>query len=112
MIGANMVRPKKQVRADLNIANEYAKEFFYLLREQRQAIEAELGYELAWEELPSGRDTRISITMNNVDPENRSDWPRQHEWLAQRVNDLHRVFGNRVRPLRHEDWHGEAEPLG
>jgi hypothetical protein len=47
--------------------------------------------------------------MDNVDPEDRSDWPRQHEWLAQRVNDLHRAFANRVKALRHEDWQGHGE---
>lgn len=112
MIGANMVRPKKQVRADVYISNEHAKDFFYLLREQREAIETELGYKLDWDDLPGGRDTRISITMDHVNPEDRTDWPRQHEWLAQHVNDLHRAFASRVRALRHEDWQGDAVALG
>jgi hypothetical protein len=29
----------------------------------------------------------------------KPDWPRQHEWLAKRLNDMHRVFAQRVRAL-------------
>ena len=36
--------------------------------------------------------------LNGVDPEDEADWPRQHEWLAKRLNDMHRVFeGSRFR---------------
>ena len=45
----------------------------------------ELGYQLEWEELPSKRDCRISSYLNDVDPENEADWPRQREWLAKRL---------------------------
>lgn len=111
MVSGVMVRPKKQVRAELYISNEHAKSYFFLLREQREAVERELGYPLYWDELPSGRDKRISITLDNVDPENRADWPRQHAWLAKHVNDLRRVFEARVRSLRSEDWQ-EPEDAG
>lgn len=111
MVSGVMVRPKKQVRAELYISNEHAKSYFFLLREQSEAVERELGYPLYWDELPSGRDTRISITLDNVDPENRADWPRQHAWLAKHVNDLRRVFETRVRSLRSEDWQ-EPEDAG
>jgi hypothetical protein len=86
-----------------------AKSFFHLLREQKQAIEQELGYELDWEELPTRRDCRISVYMTNVDPEDERDWPRQHEWLAAKVNDFHRVFLNRVRDLDADEWQKERE---
>ena len=78
MVSSVMIRPKKQVRAELYISNEHAKSYFFQLREQREAVERELGYPLHWDELPSGRDKRISITLDNADPENRDDWPRQH----------------------------------
>jgi hypothetical protein len=35
--------------------------------------------------------------LNEVDPEDEADWPRQHEWLAKRLNGMHRVFAQRVR---------------
>lgn len=104
-LNAAMRRPKRQVQAELYISNENAKAYFYLLREQREAIEQELGYALTWEDLPEGKDTRISVALPNVDPENSADWGRQHEWLAARLNDFHRVFANRVRGLNAADWH-------
>ena len=83
---------------------------FDLLHEQKDAIEQELGYPLEWEELPSRQDCRISVYLNDVDPEDETDWPRQHEWLAVRLNDMHRVFASRVRTLNGDIWqpdHGE-----
>jgi hypothetical protein len=70
-----------------------------LLRRQKDAVEQELGYPLDWEELPSRRDCRVSSYLNEVDPEDKTDWPRQHEWLAKRLNDMHRVFNHRVAEL-------------
>jgi hypothetical protein len=103
-LSAVMIRPKSQVRSELHIAGDRAKAFFALLVQQKDEIERELGYQLEWEELPSKRDSRISSYLNNVDPENETDWPRQHEWLATRLNGMHRVFANRVRALDADTW--------
>lgn len=111
-LGAVMIRPKRQIRAELYIAGDQAKSFFHLLQEQKQAIEQELGYELDWEELPTRRDCRISVYMTNVDPEDERDWPRQHEWLAAKVNDFHRAFLNRVRELDADEWQKERQAGG
>ena len=108
-LGAVMIRPKRQIRAELYIAGDQAKAFFHLLREQKQAIEQELSYPLEWEELPTRRDSRISIYLTNVDPDDESDWPQQHEWLASKVNDFHRVFFARLRDLDAEDWQQDRE---
>lgn len=108
-LGAVMIRPKRQIRTELYIAGDQAKAFFHLLREQQQAIEQELGYPLEWEELPTRRDSRISVYITNVDPEDKRNWPRQHEWLAAKINDFHRVFLARVRDLDAEDWQQDGE---
>jgi hypothetical protein len=102
-LGAVMIRPKKQVRAELYISNTRAKDYFSLLMEQRTAIERDLHSALDWDPLLEGRDSRISISLDSADPENESDWPRQHQWLAARLNDLHRVFAPRVKALRLPD---------
>jgi len=106
-VNAVMIRPKRQVRSELYISGDRAKAFLALLKQQKDAIEAELGYALEWEELPSRRDSRISSYLNDVDPENEADWPRQHEWLAKRLNDMHRVFKSRVRALDASTWQGD-----
>ncbi|MDQ2879004.1 MAG: DUF4268 domain-containing protein [Pseudomonadota bacterium] len=106
-INASMARPKRQVRAELYISNPNAKAFFHLLHAQKSEIEADLGYALDWEELPEGRDTRISTPLNDIDPENQSDWARQHGWLSARLNELYRVFANRVKALDANAWPSE-----
>lgn len=106
-VNAAQSRPKRQIRAELYISNAHAKPYFYLLRAQRSAIEQELGYSLEWEELPEGKDTRISVALNNTEPEDQSDWPRQHEWLASRLNEFYQVFVNRVRLLEADAWQPE-----
>jgi hypothetical protein len=103
-----MVRQKRQVRAELYISGDRAKAYLGLLKSQKDAIEQELGYPLAWEELPSRRDCRIACYLNEVDPEEETDWPRQHEWLAKRLNDLHRVFIHRVAALDADAWRPES----
>lgn len=111
-VNAAMIRPKRQVRAELYISGGHAKAYFHLLRMQKAAIEGELGYPLEWEELPAGRDTRISIPLDDTDPEDQSDWPRQHEWLARHLNEFHRVFSGRVKSLDADDWLASAVESG
>ena len=103
-----MTRTKKQIRAELYILGDDAKAFLALLRRQKDAIERELGYPLEWEGLP-GRDQRIVCYLEDVDPEDEADWPRQHEWLATRLNDVHRVFAPRVAALDAGAWQPESE---
>lgn len=103
-LSAVMLRPRKQVRAELYISNQDAKSYFHLLMQQRELIEDHLGYKLDWEELPEGRDSRIAVYLPSANPEDQSDWPRQHEWLAVRLNDLHRALAPRVKLLDTKDW--------
>ena len=98
-LSAVMIRQKRQIRAELYIAGKDANAFFEMLQRDKALIEQQIGYVLEWEDLPSRRDCRISSNLNEVDPEDEADWPRQHAWLVGRLNDLHRVFSNRVRVL-------------
>lgn len=103
-IEAVMLRQKRQIRAGLYIAGDQAKSLFYLLLEQKEEIEREIGSVLQWEELTSARDSRIAVYLSEVDPDNEGDWRRQHDWLASKVNDFHRVFRERVRLLDADQW--------
>lgn len=102
-VNASMARPKRQIRAELYMSHRDARAWFHLLRAQMPEIEAELGYALFWEEL-QGKDMRISVALNNLDPEDQLDWPRQHEWLTARLNELYRVFVHRVKALNANEW--------
>ena len=104
IIAGVMNRPKRQIRAELYISSANAKAFFHLLHGQKEGIESELGYALRWEELPEGRDTRISKSLDDIDPADQADWPSQHAWLAARLTEMHKVFVNRVRVLEAAAW--------
>lgn len=95
-LNAAMLRGSAQIRACLYMTGAEAKAFFMQLQAQKGDIERELGYPLNWEELPEGQDSRISRLLDDADVENRDDWPRQHQWLAERLNEMHRVFARRV----------------
>lgn len=100
---AVMLRKTKQVRAELYILGQPAKRYFEDLQAQSEQIQSELGYPLEWEDMPEGKDCRIAVYLDDADPENREDWDRQHRWLAERLNDLHRVFSARVKALPDPD---------
>jgi hypothetical protein len=93
---ATMLRGDNRLRVNLLVYGPSAKTNFQKLIAQRPAIEQELGYPLEWEELPSQQDSRVSVYLDNVNPEDQIDWPRQHQWLAKRLDDMRRVFASRV----------------
>ena len=88
------------VRAGLYIRGKDAKRHLALLEQQKEEIERELGSSLEWGvESRTARDSIVACYYRDVDPDDKSDWPRQHKWLAQHLNDLHGVFSQRVRDL-------------
>ena len=101
-LNAVMLRPSRQVRAEVYLGTQHAQGFFELLRRQKDSVEQERGYALDWEELPNRQDCRVSITLDEADPENEPDWPRQHVWLAERLNELLGVFARRIKVLNVE----------
>jgi hypothetical protein len=70
------------------------------LATQRSEIEAELGKTLDWQELPESRASRIATYLNDSNIEDRTDWPRQHQWILKMVREFRRVFGPRVKALQ------------
>lgn len=92
---------KKQARA------LGANAYFDSLKQDREAIELELDFDIAWEALPESGSCRVA-TYRKCDPTDESDWPAQHEWLADRLNRMHRVLAPRVKVLEPLD-DGDAD---
>jgi hypothetical protein len=106
---AVMVREKNQIRAGIDISGDHAKAFFGLLKRQKDAIERGLGYRLEWEELPDGNGCRIASYLDDVDPADKADWPSQHAWMTKRLDDMHRVFADRIAALDAGGWKPKGE---
>ncbi len=107
----------KQIQSGLIIEDKKNKRnseaFFGLLEQEKDDIESEIGVSLNWQKLLNNYRCRIDLPLDDTDPTVEADWPRQHQWLADKLNALHRVFSPRVKVLDADDWHGEdAEPEG
>lgn len=85
-----------------------ASTYFDSLKRDRDAIERQLDFELKWEALPKAGACRVAV-YRECDPTDESDWPEQHEWLADRLNRMHRVLAPRVKVLKPLDG-GDAAP--
>lgn len=97
-LSAATIRPRKLIRTELYIEGGNAKRILATLKLQQQQIEAEYGAQLEWEDLPAARDCRIALYLS-CDPVDETDWPRQHNWMVENLNKLHRVFGRRIAAL-------------
>ena len=92
---------KRRIQVSLYLSGDKAKLFLGLLKQQRDAIEEGVGCPFEWREM--GKQCRITAYLENVDPEDESDWPRQHEWLATKINAMHAIFSPRIRNLNADD---------
>lgn len=87
-----------ELRVEFYIAVADAGLYFEALQTEKSQIESEIGEPLVWFAQPD-RQTRKVYVRQSADFFNRSLWPQQHEWLRQRLERFHRVFGPRVRRL-------------
>ncbi len=75
-----------------------AKQHFAILFNQKDLIEAQLGFGLTWRNPDDKAMCRMysRLKCDFAEPEN---WPECFEWLRQRQETLHRVFSPLVRNL-------------
>jgi len=90
---------KKNIWVSLTFHGENAKLHFYLIQDDKEAIEKELGTPLDWLDNPGKKQSRIVLMKYDTDPTNRSDWTNQHQWIADNLETFHRVFSSRVKNL-------------
>ena len=95
--------PKNQIHVGLYIhagSDTHRKAFFDLLKRERAAIEGDLlcCFPLKWDQ--RNKVPRISVRRENVNPEEKPNWCRQHEWLAKCLNRMHEIFAPRVKKLK------------
>lgn len=87
-----------EIRAQVEIHNADAKTFYEALLEQKEQIEAELGFQLVWTNDPNKVSCKIG-TSKSVDLNDRADWNNQFAWLVEKLDALHRAFWHRIRDL-------------
>ena len=115
---ATMQKKHQRILASLYIRGPNAKLFFGRLREQKEEIAKSLDYPLDWEASPSEQDARINkqdariAVYRKDDPYNQDRWPEQHQWLADRLNDLHKVFASRIKAHKADDGRPDDDDDG
>jgi len=69
------------------------------LRDQRDAIERELGETLDWQELQNRRACRIALYRSGtiLDPQDKLD--EYHDWMVKRLLSFKRAFGARLKSV-------------
>ncbi len=75
-----------------------AQDYFHSLIEQQAAIENELGENFYCYEKIRG-ETQLHVKLKDCDVTDKTDWPRQHEWLAMKGENLVEVFRPRIESL-------------
>lgn len=87
------------IRAELAMTGPTGKLAFAQLLSHRAHIDEAYGSDLDWDEMEGRKQTRISETLADVDIWNEADWPRQHQWLTERLGRLYHTFHTRIRAL-------------
>jgi len=108
-LSAVQQRKEKLIRAEITLAGEEAERNYAALAADRDIIESQIGYPLDWAPANERGVCRIGVDARAAALEDRADWVRQHQWLAERLEDLYRAFVHRVRALGDDD--GDDEPL-
>lgn len=95
-------RETKRVRVEVFMRQrrDPTKQTYRQLEQQRSQIEADIGRALFWEELPGKQGSRVSLSLDNSDVTDASDWPRQHKWLVDTLDKFRAAFRNRIRALQ------------
>lgn len=87
----------------------HAKANFHLLQREAQAIHAEFGEELEWDERPGKKGTHILLRRHGTDPSERGSWTEQHAWLAEKLEQFYNVLAPRVQNLDTTEYFQDDE---
>lgn len=108
-LGAIINTRENRIGVELYLGDENATAFFNLLQLERTEIEQEINAGLEWKELPTKRACRIITYLENVDPLDKVQWPRLHEWLHEHLEAYHKAFKPRVIALDSDDYSPQEE---
>ncbi len=100
---ANITARKNQLSVEIRCARKNAKAHFFLLQNQREEIEAELGYSLEWIEYPETIGSSV-IYRREGDFSDQSSWMEFADWLIEHMEAFQRVFLPRIKQLDASEW--------
>ncbi|HEY6253738.1 MAG TPA: DUF4268 domain-containing protein [Candidatus Angelobacter sp.] len=97
-----------ETRVELDMFSEHAKQHFAALQKHRAHIEQECGGVLTWHNPERKNACRIYMKQS-ADFLQEDQWPSQQQWLKEKLELFHRVFGPIVQNLEITDVAMAAE---
>ena len=97
-LNASWNRKENWIRAEIYLTGKSADDYFRWFKHNQTEIENDLGEPLTWYD-DAKNDRRIYLSKAFLNVSDRKTWQEQHEWLGQKLDDLHRVFHQEVRKL-------------
>ena len=89
----------ERIGVELWMPGARAKEHFSNLQAQRTNIEAQLGFDLDWQELPDSKACRIATWLPKASIEDESRWNEYLDWVVQKLIKMDTVLRPIVRAL-------------
>jgi hypothetical protein len=90
---------EERLGVELYLSGFDAKKNFTNLLPHKSDIEASLGFELDWQELPDADACRVATWYLNASIEDESRWEEYLDWIVQRLVCMDRVFRPLVKAL-------------
>jgi hypothetical protein len=84
------------VRTGIVLDGEGAPALFAALSDARAPLEKALDAPLVWDAGTDHGRPNLYISLDETDPGDRADWPRQHRWLAETARRLHAAIGPKI----------------
>lgn len=81
-----------KISVEFQIKKRVAEKLFYQLLENKDAIEAKLGYPVIWRELPGRKKSGIMYSKENVNLLDKSKWSEIHIWFKEHLEKFYSVF--------------------
>lgn len=99
LFAATVNSQKKCIGVELYLRDGNAKNYYNSLFIQKSEIEEELGHKLEWMELPEKTASRILLSLESADFQEKHDWKRQHQWIREKIEKFRVVFSHRVKNI-------------
>jgi Domain of unknown function (DUF4268) len=92
----------------LLLSGEDAKPHLYLLEEEQEAIEQEIGIPLIWDDAgdqkANDKTCRIYCVLEGINFDDRELWKEYHQWFYLYLEQFHEVFADRIKHLNANDY--------
>ncbi|MCA9138084.1 MAG: DUF4268 domain-containing protein [Planctomycetales bacterium] len=89
----------KGITVGLTVGTTNSLAYFKLLESDKNQYEATFGMPLHWRERPGKKQKLIQVHLENADPSDRDDWPRQHAWIHDMLERLYKTFSVAAKTL-------------